>query len=93
MLFLLFINDLPKISNSIKTTLFADDTTIASSGNDSDTLKKTTNHELAKVFEWTKSNKLTLNASKTEIMLISNRIRDNEDQIKLELDKACNLNF
>ena len=72
-LFLLYVNDLPKISNNFQTVLFADDTTISTTGKDSNELLYRTNSELNRVSNWTKSNKLTLNTSKTELMIITNR--------------------
>ena len=72
-LFLTFINDLPNISELFKTYLFADDTTLSISNPDSEQLTLTANSELEKLFEWTISNRLTINVNKTELILFSNR--------------------
>ena len=47
-LFLLYINDLPNVS-SLKTLLFADDTALFASGNNSSSVEKVVNKELKKL--------------------------------------------
>ena len=59
-LFLLYINDLPNVS-SLKTLLFADDTALFASGNNSSSVEKVVNEELKKIENWLLKNKLTLN--------------------------------
>ena len=76
-LFLIYINDLPNISTNINTTLFADDTTISISDNSFNDLIQKTNTELAKIHDWTISNRLTINVDKTETLLFTNRPNDN----------------
>ena len=65
LLFLILINDLPKAS-SFFTLLFADDTTLQLSSENLKQLYKKANIELAKISDWFKANKLTLNAKKTK---------------------------
>ena len=72
-LFLLMINDLPRISDNIQTVLFADDTTISTSRSDFSELVQLSNNELKNVSDWTNFNQLTLNADKTELMIITLR--------------------
>ena len=72
-LFLLYVNDLPTISYNIQTVLFADDTTIPTSKSDYSELVQLTNNELKNVSKWTDSNQLTLNSDKTELMIITMR--------------------
>ena len=55
--FLIFINDLPK-SNSIKNILFADDTVLVQSDNNLGKLQNSVNHEMTKVMDWLTANKL-----------------------------------
>ena len=59
LLFLLFINDLPKATEFF-TLLFADDTNFQISNTNVKTLFEDANFELNKANEWFKSNKLTL---------------------------------
>ena len=73
LLFLLFINDLPKISNNIKMILFADDTTLTISDSNLTNLVNRSNIELNSINNWVNANKLTLNTDKTEFLITSNR--------------------
>ena len=75
-LFLIYINDLPQISNSAHFTLFADDTTLTCSKSNYSDLIVDTNTNLALLYEWTVNNRLSLNANKTSVLLFSNRISD-----------------
>lgn len=70
-LFLLYINDITRTTDKLKFILFADDTTIFIQGQDLNYIKNTLNFELTKVSNWIKSNKLTLNISKTKFMVSS----------------------
>jgi hypothetical protein len=65
LLFILYINDIPRSSDKLEFTLFADDTTILYSGNSESEL----NNELGKVSNWFKANSLSLNVSKTKCIL------------------------
>ena len=71
--FIIYNNDLPKVSNILSTTLFADDTNFSISNNCYETMKSTLNEELVKINEWTAANGLTINTNKTELLLFSNR--------------------
>ena len=72
-LFLIFINDLPRVSNELSYTLFADDTTLTYSHSNYPYLLNSLNVELELINSWTKSNKLTVNVLKTELMLVTMR--------------------
>ena len=63
-LFLIFINDLPKMAN-LKTILFADYTALFGSDSNVSSLEKLVNDELEKVKLWLTQNKLTLNVKKS----------------------------
>ena len=73
LLFLMYVNDLPLTSDLLHTQLFADDTIVSNYGHDLQDLIASTDTELDKIMNWTLTNKLTLNARKTELLLISNR--------------------
>ena len=77
-LFLIYINDLPDVSDTLHTTLFADDTTVSTSKSDLDNLTTTINYELTRVEKWTTANRLTINTSKTELLLFSNSKRHDD---------------
>ena len=74
-LFLIYINDLPNCLSISKPQMYADDTHLTFASNCVDTINEVLNCDLAKVNEWLIVNKLTLNASKTEFMLIRSRQR------------------
>ena len=69
LLFLIYINDLPLISNKFKFFLFADDTNIYYESDDLLNLEKTINKELKKLYQWLCSNRLSLNIDKTNFVL------------------------
>ena len=72
-LFLIYINDLPNVSQLLQTVMFADDTTFSSSHHDHDTLIDRLNVELETISSWCASNRLTLNTKKTELLLFTKR--------------------
>ena len=72
-LFIIYNNDLPMVSNKINTTLFADDTNFSLVHDDYETMVPILNCELEKISNWTISNRLTINTAKTELMLFTNR--------------------
>lgn len=71
-LFLFYINDITKCSNILKTTLFADDTTLSMSHSKLENAIPVVNNELEAIYKWTINNRLSVNLEKTETMLISN---------------------
>ena len=71
LLFPIYINDLPKWLNvGAKPDMFADDSQFATSSDDIKVITETINRDLNKVTGWLSANKLTLNNSKTEYMII-----------------------
>ena len=77
LLFLIYVNNLPKFSNTMRTQLFADDTIVFNTGHDIDELTTSTNTELSKLNDWTLANKLTIHAGKTKLLIVSNRFSTN----------------
>ena len=69
LLFLIYINDLPNISDVLKFYLFADDTNIYYESNSLQILEKTINKELNKVYLWLNVNRLSLNIDKTNFII------------------------
>ena len=72
-LFILYINDLCNVSDFLKFVLFADDTNLFASGDNVKILCENINRELLKINDWFKINKLSLNLSKTNFMVFTNR--------------------
>jgi len=73
LLFLLYINDLPKVSTYFKFIMFADDTNIFAKGKDIDNLVNNINYELEHISKWFGANLLSLNIKKTNYILFGNK--------------------
>ena len=76
LLFLIFINDLPRIFSDLMTVLFADDASFINSGTDVRALIYQTNKELQKFYIWATVNRLTINFDKTVYLIITNKRLD-----------------
>ena len=86
-LFILYINDLPRVSTKLKFLLYADDTNILYENTDANAIIKTINMEMPKIMEWFESNKLHLNVNKSVAMLFHTRQkRVNIDDISIVID-------
>ena len=72
-LFLLYVNDLYKSSNKFHFYFFADDTSVTYANRDLKTLESEFNEELSKVCMWLTVNKLTLNAEKSNYIILHPR--------------------
>ena len=75
-LFLLYVNDLPNISDQITPILFADDTTLSFSGSNMENVTSKCNSELEKFLVWTQANRLCINTEKSFKIVISKRLFD-----------------
>ena len=84
LLFVLYINDLPNISNSFKPVLFADDTNLIFSDKSITALKTNIQRNLNKLFDWLNINKLSLNVSKSSLLLFN--IRNKNNNVKLNVN-------
>ena len=84
-LFLLFINDLHRATN-FSTFMFADDTTFQMSAQNVNQLTIAANRELGEASVWFKSNKLTLNVSKTKFIIFRNvNMKLPEEEVSLRI--------
>ena len=83
-LFLLYINDMKNISKLLKFIIFADDTNLFYSSNNIKELQETVNNELKHLVKWFKVNKLSLNVTKTNYMLFTNKKGHHKLDIKIE---------
>ncbi len=70
LLFIIYVNDIISTSNVLEFILFADDTTILFSHKDIESQISLINKELVEVSNWFKANKLSVNASKTNYMIL-----------------------
>ena len=81
LLFLIYINDFPSASSYFNFIMYADDTTLYSnidSPNQNNMIRLTEtkiNAELAKIDEWLKINKLSLNLKKSKYMVFKKQPR------------------
>ena len=81
LLFLMYINDLSKVSEYCFSLLFADDTNMYHTGKDMKKVCDQVNEDLKNVQEWLNCNKLSLNIRKTHYMIFTprNKIIDDID--------------
>ena len=75
LLFLLYINDLPNCLMHSQPRMYADDTSITYASNDVEEIERCVNIDLDRIRIWLAANKLTLNTTKTEFLLIGSRQR------------------
>ena len=68
LLFLLFINDLCNLPNNATPFVFADDTTLFLKGKNLQQMSSTINNELSSICLWLRTNKLSINVSKTHYL-------------------------
>ena len=75
LLFLLFINDFPQCNTFFKFTLFADDSTLTCSfpHHNLNIIHETLNLQLISIDHWLRSNKLQINANKSNFIIYSYR--------------------
>ena len=85
LLFLIYVNALPYISN-FTTKLFADDTVLTMTNSCITTLQHDVNKELTKIDKWMRLNKLSLNYNKSKYMLITKKKKTiSEDLINFKI--------
>jgi len=82
LLFIIYTNDLPNCLKNSKAILFADDTTIYISSNDTRQLYISANLELQSLTEWFRANKLSLNVAKTHYVFF----RCNNADVPMDID-------
>ena len=75
LLFTIYINDLPSCNLFSKPRMYADDTTLTSSSEDSYVLEHKMNCDMNLIQSWLTANKLTLNVKKTKYMLIGSKFK------------------
>ena len=89
LLFLLYINDLPNISNKLSFFLFADDTNIYYESADLVELEKTVNKELKLLTLWLNLNRLALNVSKTNFVIFRSTKRPLNHNVILIMNRKA----
>ena len=95
-LFIIYINDICTALKSLKCVLFADDTSLYSTGKDLDQLINTVKGELEALKKWFDANKLSLNLSKTKYMIFSNKKINNDVKLTIndmEIERVYDIKF
>ena len=87
LLFLIYINDLPKSSKKLSFYLFADDTNIYFESENLSHLEKLVNNELKHVKKWLDVNKLALNVDKTNFIIFHSRQRSLSKPVNIKIGK------
>ena len=75
LLFLIYVNDLSNISNKLSYIQFADDTNIFITGKSLLNISTIVNEEMLLINEWVSNNRLSLNISKTNYMIMSSQAK------------------
>ena len=83
--FLIYVNDLPSVSNLLNTIMFADDANLFFEHKDISFLFSTVNRELQNINKWFISNKLSSNVKKTKFSIFHKASR--RDDLPLVLPK------
>ena len=89
LIFLIYINDLPNISNKLKFFLFADDTNIYFESDNLFKLEMVINTELKKLNLWLNINRLSLNISKTNFLTFHPYNKPLKHHITLKINKKA----
>ena len=83
LLFIIYFNDFERCLQAATPNMYADDTSITCFSTDSDSLFRNKNNEMVNVAEWMRLNKLSLNADKSEFMVIDySRQQNNLKELK-----------
>ena len=85
-LFILYINDICKVSSILKYVVFADDTNIFCAGENLQNMLKEASSELGILKRWFDLNKLSLNLKKTKYMIFGNKLIPPNTQVELEIE-------
>ncbi len=88
LLFLIYINDITECLKNTQASLFADDTMVYCSGSTRNELQENLNGDLSRIKKWLNDHRLTINAEKSQFMVIgsSQRIKAFESMI-LRIDE------
>ena len=89
LLFLIYINDLPNISKTLKKKLFADDTNIYYEADNIYELERTVNKELKHLNQWLIVNRLALNISKTNFVIFHSYNKPIKETVTIKINKKA----
>ena len=86
LLFLIYINDLSKAIKFCTTHHFADDTNLLFVDKSLKKIQKYVNLDLKFLCKWLKANKISLNASKTELIIFRDPKKISKHELKIKID-------
>ena len=86
LLFLIYINDLPKSLRYGLPFIFADDTALIYVERNPKALQKRINIDMKLLLRWLKANKISLNVDKTEIIIFKHKLKKITFDFKIKLD-------
>ena len=86
LLFLIYINDIHIALKYCKTSRFADDTNLLIKNKSLKQLQKHLNLDLRNLCNWLKANKISLNASKTELLIFRHPNKHINYTLKIKID-------
>ena len=87
LLFLLYINDIPNAINGIP-RLFADDTCLSVKSATPESLEGLLNSDLHNVMLWATANRLTINPTKSQAIVISPKLNSSSPILKLMINSS-----
>ena len=88
LLFLLYINDLNSVFDKARTIHFADYTHLSYASKKLSTTESSINCELKKLTEWLRSNKLSPNSGKSELVIFRSKKKKELDEITIKINKS-----
>ena len=86
LLFLVYINDIAESSQLLDFHLFADDTSIFYKHKDMEQIEDILNTELGKVSNWLIANKLSLNVSKSNVLVFRSKNANSDKILNLKIN-------
>ena len=78
-LFLVYVNDLPKCVQDAKIAMYADDTTVICHADNTLDLQERMNKHLNDIHNWIEKNRLIINVSKSNVLLIGSHQKVTKD--------------
>ena len=84
LLYDIYTSDIANVCDDAEYIMYADDTILMMTGNNLDELERRMNRKLEQISEWCRFNKLSLNASKCNYMLLTNKRILSDPNIKID---------
>lgn len=91
LLFIIFINDLCHLDLIAMKTIFADDTSLLSAGNNLQKVADDLEKDLVLISDWLKHNRLLLNIKKSSAMIFKWKYQNKFDQLNTNIDAINNI--